>query len=151
MVDGRVVLVALVVAIGCSGMACGTAYQPQASARVSVVIHHGVALYVKNGQEIPIGPLGGALEPLVASSAPAAARARRAYHQLAFGVPLYVGGLAALVVGLASSRSPLGWTAIGVGAASAGTGLGLIGAGFTNAVDAVNIYNDSVSAPGAAP
>jgi hypothetical protein len=30
-----------------------------------------------------------------------------------------------------------------VGAASGGTGLGLMGAGVTNAVDAVNIHNDA--------
>lgn len=144
-------LVALAAAIAGLGGACGTAYQPRPSARVGFIIHHGVALYVKNGQEVPIGPLGGALEPLVESSPQAAFRAHRACHQLAFGVPLYLAGVAALVVGLASSRPPVRWSLIGAGAASGGTGLGLIGAGFTNIVDAVNIYNDSMSPPATSP
>jgi hypothetical protein len=135
------------VVVACAGAACGTAYQPRPSARIGVIIHHGVALYVKNGQEVPIGALGGALEPLVASSPAAAARAHRAFNQLAVGVPLYVLGAAAVIVGLSSSTFPLRWTAIGAGTASLGTGLSLIGAGFTNAVDAVNIYNDSVAGP----
>jgi hypothetical protein len=41
---------------------------------------------------------------------------------------------------------------LGVGAATAGTGLGFMGAGFTHAVDAVNLHNDAVSSvPRAAP
>ena len=144
-------LVALATAVAGLGGACGTAYQPRPSARVGFIIHHGVALYVKNGQEVPIGPLGGALEPLVESSPPAAFRARRAHRQLAFGVPLYLAGVVALVVGLASSRPPVRWSLLGAGAASGGTGLILMGAGFTNIIDAVNVYNDSVSPPGTSP
>jgi hypothetical protein len=136
-------------ALGGSGAACSTAYQPKTSARIGVVIRHGAAMYVKNGQETPVGPLGGALEPLVAGSPPAAARAHRARTQLSVGVPLYAGGVAALFVGLALSWFPVVW--IVVGAASASTGLGFIGAGFTNAIDAVNIHNDSITAPAAAP
>lgn len=137
--------------VGCWGASCGTTYQPKPNPRIGIVIHHGAAFYVKNGQEVVIGPLGGALEPLVASSPPALARAHRGYLQLAFGVPLYLGGAASVLVGLVTSRAPLKWTLIGAGAASAGTGLGLIGSGFLNAVDAVNIYNDSASLPGPGP
>jgi hypothetical protein len=144
-------LVALATAVASLGGACGSAYQPRPSARVGFVIHHGVALYVKNGQEVPIGPLGGVLEPLVESSPPAASRAHRAHRQLGFGVPLYLAGVAALVIGLASSRPPVRWSLIGAGAASGVTGLGLIGAGFTNVVDAVNIYNDSILPSGTSP
>ena len=74
-------------------------------------------------------------------------RARRAHKQLTFGVPLYVGGAATLIVGLALSWNPAGWIVLAVGATSGGTGLGLLGAGVTNSVDAVNIHNDAVSAP----
>lgn len=141
----------LVLAVGGGGASCGTAYQPRPSPRIGIVIHHGAAFYVKNGQEVVIGPLGGALEPLVATSPPALARAHRGYLQLAFGVPLYLGGAASVFVGLVTSRVPLKWTLVGAGAASAGTGLGLIGSGFLNAVDAVNIYNDSASPTGPGP
>ena len=144
-------LVALAAAAASLGGACGSAYQPRPSARVGFVIHYGVALYVKNGQEVPIGPLGGAIEPLVESSPPAAFRAHRAHRQLAFGVPLYVAGVVAVVIGLASSRPPVHWSLIGAGAASGVSGLGLIGAGLTNIVDALNIYNDSVSPSGTPP
>ena len=105
-------------------------------------------MYVKNGQEFPVGPLGGALEPLVVSVPPAAALAHRARNQLIAGVPLYVGGVAAVLIGLALSGGSAPWIVRGAGAASAGTGLILIGAGFTNAVDAVNVYNDRVSTAG---
>jgi hypothetical protein len=127
--------------------ACSTTYQPRPSGRVGFVIHRGTAMYVKNGQEFAVGPLGGALEPLVASSPTAAALAHRARNQLTAGVPLYVGGVAAVVIGLVLSGGSAPWIARGAGAASAGTGLVLIGAGFTNAVDAVNVYNDWVSTP----
>jgi hypothetical protein len=66
------------------------------------------------------------------------------------GVPLYLLSAAAVIVGVASSRAPVRWTLIGAGAAGAGTGLGLMGAGFTNIVDAVNIYNDAPT-PRASP
>ena len=106
-------------------------------------------MYVEDGRQVPIGPLGGALQPLVASSSLAAASAARAHTELAVGVPLYVGGVATLVVGVALSWSPVGWVVLGLGAASGGTGLGLMGAGVTNAIDAVNIHNDAVSASAA--
>ena len=140
----------LALAVGYCSTACGTAYQPRPSSRIAIVIHHGAAFYVKNGQEVVVGPFGGALEPLVASSPPALARAHRAYLKLSFGVPLYVSGAASVLVGLVTSRVPLKLTLIAAGAASAGTGLGLIGSGFLNAVDAVNIYNDSVAASSSA-
>jgi hypothetical protein len=137
---------ALAAALSWAAPGCGTAYQPTPSARVGFVIHRGAMFYVKDGREVAIGPFNGALEPLVASSPPAASRARTAHRQLTFGVPLYVGGLAAVAVGLALSWTPVGWIVIGAGAASGGTGLGLIGAGVTNTVDAVNIHNDAAAA-----
>jgi hypothetical protein len=40
---------------------------------------------------------------------------------------------------------------LGAGAASGVTGLGLMGAGFTNTIDAINIHNDAVSVPASLP
>jgi hypothetical protein len=112
---------------------------------VGIIIHHGAALYVKNGQEVPIGPFGGALEPLVADVPLAATKAHRSHNELAVGVPLYLGGVAALVLRIFVLRGWEGSAALAAGATSTVTGLSLIGAGFTNAVDAVNIHNDCVS------
>jgi hypothetical protein len=140
-----------VIVVGFFSAACGTSYQPRPSSHLGFVIHHGTALYVKDGQEYVVGPLGGPLEPLVASSPAAARLAHRARHQLAAGVPLYVGGLAAVLIGLAMSGGSTPWIVRGAGAAAGVTGLCLIGAGFTNAVDAINVYNDQVSTPPAPP
>jgi hypothetical protein len=112
---------------------------------LTVVIHHGAAMYVTNGHETPIGPLGGSLESLVAAEPAAAAQAHTARTELAVGVPCYLGGIAGVVVGIAVLSGPVGWVVLGVGAATAGTGLGFMGAGLTHAVDAVNLHNDAVS------
>ncbi|HEY2729177.1 MAG TPA: hypothetical protein VGK52_04495 [Polyangia bacterium] len=138
---GPVVIGAAVVALLAG--ACGTAYQPSASPRIGIVIRHGVPWYVKEGVEAPIGPLGGDLAALVAGEPDAVRYARRARHQLVVGVPAYVCGLAAVVVGAAIAK-PAGWFSAGAGVATAGVGLGLMGAGATNAVDALNVYNDHV-------
>jgi hypothetical protein len=105
---------------------------------------------VKNGREAPLGPLGGDLELLVAETPVAATAAHRARNQLAVGVPAYVGGVAAVVTGLLLA-GPAGWIVLGCGAAAAGTGLSLMGAGVTNAVDAVNLHNDAVDTSYARP
>jgi hypothetical protein len=137
--------------LACVAPACGTAYQPLPSARVGLVVRHGGAWYLKNGQEVPVSAFGGTLLPLVADVPAATVPASRAHKQLMVGVPLYVGGAASVVVGLALGLTPLGWIVLGAGAASGVTGLGLMGAGFTNTVDAVNIHNDAVSKPAPLP
>jgi hypothetical protein len=118
---------------------------------VGLVIHHGGAWYVKDGKEVPVAALGGTLEPLVADVPAATAPASRAHKQFLFGVPLYVGGVATVVVGLALGWTPVGWIVLGAGAASGGTGLGLMGAGVTNTVDAINVHNDAVSGLATSP
>ncbi len=123
--------------------ACGTVYRPSPSPRIGLVVVHGGVSYLKDGRETPVGPLGGDLEPLVAGDAEAVRLARRARRELAFGVPGYVGGLAAVVVGLALGK-PVGWAVAGAGLVMAGTGIGLMGAGAVNAIDAVNVYNNGV-------
>ena len=140
----------LAIGLLCAAPACGTAYQPAPTARIGLVIHHGGMFYTKDGREVPLGIFGGSLEPLVASSPPAASRAHSAHKQFMFGVPFYIGGLATVAVGLALSWTPVGWIVISAGAASGGTGLGLMGAAVTNTVDAVNIHNDAVTSTEAA-
>jgi hypothetical protein len=134
---------ALVLALAWCAASCSTTYQPRPSARVGAVIHHGVAMYVKNGHEVPIGPFSSELESLMTDTPAAAAVAHTAHRQLLAGIPLYLVGLGGVVVGIALFSGPVGWVLIGVGSASTGSGLGLMGCGFTNAVDAVNIHNDA--------
>ncbi|MDB4983626.1 MAG: hypothetical protein JWM82_4378 [Myxococcales bacterium] len=143
MTRGRAVAFVALVATSSFG-GCGTAYQPLPSARVGLVIHHGGAWYVKDGREVPVSAFGGTLLPLVADVPAATARASRAHHQFMVGAPLYVGGVASVVVGLALGLTPVGWIVLGAGAATGGTGLGLMGAGVSNTVDAINLHNDAV-------
>jgi hypothetical protein len=135
----RVPAAFVIVAAGLGG--CGTAYLPRAGPRIELVIHHGGAFYQKNGVETPVGPLGGDLVGLVGGQDEAVRYARRSRNELAAGVPLYVTGIAAVVIGLAVAK-PAGWFIAGAGAASTATGITLIGAGAVNAVDAVHVYND---------
>jgi hypothetical protein len=128
--------------------ACSTTVQPRSSARIGLVIHHGAAFYIKDGQETAVGPLGGDLGGLVVGAPDAVRLARRARDELAVGVPAYLVGIAAAVTGLAV-RKPVGWGVFGGGVAVGVTGVVLMGAGFTNAVDAVNAYNDNAGAPDA--
>jgi hypothetical protein len=137
----------MLAALASSGAGCGTSYRPQASARLAVVIHHGAAMYVKDGRETPVGPLGGRLQDLVAESPDAAAHAHAAHTELAIGIPCYLTGVAGVVVGVAVLSGPIGWVVIGVGAATGGTGLGLMGAGLTHVVDAINVHNDAIAHP----
>ncbi len=131
--------------------ACGTTYQPTRSGRIGVVIRHGAPSYVKDGHPVRIGPFGSHLEELVADVPAAAAHARTAHTELMVGVPAYLTGLGGVVLGIVLLSGPIGWAVIGIGGAAAGTGLGLMGAGVTHTLDAVNIHNDHSDAPGPAP
>lgn len=122
---------------------CATNYNPTGP-RISLVIQNGGGYYAKGNTRTPIGPLGGDLQDVVSGSDEAVRYARRARTQLAVGVPMYVVGIASVVVGLAISK-PTGWVVGGVGVACAGTGMALMGAGFVNAIDAVNVYNAQFS------
>ncbi len=123
-------------------VACSTTYQPMRPGRIGVVIHHGAPAYVKDGRQLSIGPFSGHLEELVADVPAAAAHAGKAHTELMVGVPAYLGGLGGVVLGIVLLSGPIGWVVIGVGAAATGTGLWLMGAGVTHAVDAMNIHDD---------
>ena len=136
---------------GGAGFACSTTYQPRSDGRVGLVIHHAAAMYVESGRERSVGPFSGALPELVAGNPVAAQHARTAHAQLAAGTSAYLTGAAAVAVGILALSGPPGWIVIGAGATVLGTGLGLLGAGLTHAIDAVNVYNDSVAVPGPGP
>lgn len=120
-------------------LGCATTYRP-AGPRIALVVENGGGYYAKGDARTPIGPLGGDLQDIVRGSDEAVRYARRSRTLLAFGVPTYIVGVASVVVGLAIAK-PEGWVVGGAGIACLGTGLGLMGAGFVNAVDAVNVYN----------
>lgn len=134
-----------------AGGACSTTYQPQHSGRVGVVIHHGGAMYVKNGHEVPLGPFSGELPALVEETPAAASHAKIAHRQFKIGIPCYLGGAATVLVGVFLFSGPVGWVIIGVGASSIGTGVTFMGAALTHAVDAVAMHNDAVSGSAAPP
>ena len=142
-------LAALLVLVGAD--ACSTTYQPRQTGRVNVVIHHAAAMYAKDGRELPIGPFSGELEGLVSDTPAAAVHARRAHTQFMIGIPTYLTGAAGVIVGVVVLSGPVGWVVVGIGVSTLGTGLGFMGAGFTHAVDAVNIHNDAVCDPRAPP
>ena len=138
---GRALALGLLLAFGAG---CGTTYQPEPSPRIGLVVHGGTLSYVQNGHEVPVGPLGGDLGSLVGDNPRAAAEARTARRQLAVGVPAYLVGIGAVLLGLWLVDGNGRWVAVGAGAGVAGTGLGLMGAGFTHLLDAVNIYGDGL-------
>lgn len=111
-------------------------------------IKHASAVFVKNGNLVSIGPFTGELEGLVADVPTAAAYAHRAHTQFMIGVPAYLTGVGGVIIGVVLLSGPVGWIVIGSGVSVLGTGLGFMGAGFTNAVDAVNMHNDVVSETG---
>jgi hypothetical protein len=123
--------------------ACGTAYRPKPTPRLTLIVEHGGVAFLKNGHASPVSPLGGDLPELVAADADAVRAARRARHQLAFGVPAYVLGFAGVLVGLSLGK-PAKWPVVAGGAVLGVSGLASMGAGATNAIDAVNRYNDAV-------
>jgi hypothetical protein len=111
------------------------------------VIHHGAALYVQDGRELPVGPFSGNLPGLVATCPAALEHARIAHRDLAVGASAYLVGAAGLVIGILVLSGPAGWVVIGTGATVGGTGIGFLGAGLTHAIDAVNVFNDARPAP----
>ncbi|MBC8133785.1 MAG: hypothetical protein H7X95_12445, partial [Deltaproteobacteria bacterium] len=114
--------------------ACSTTYQPRHSGRVGLVIHHGGALFEKDGRELPVGPFGGELVGLVAETPAAAVHAQKAHNQFMIGIPAYLTGAATVIIGVAVLSGPVGWIVIGAGASTMGTGLSFMGAAFTHAV-----------------
>jgi hypothetical protein len=124
-------------------LACGTSYRPRSDGQVRLVIHHGAALYVQDGRELPVGPFSGNLPALVATCPAALEHARIAHRDLAVGASAYLAGAAGLVIGLLTLSGPAGWVVIGAGATVGGSGIGFLGAGLTHAIDAVNLFNDA--------
>lgn len=125
--------------------ACSTTYQPKHTGRVALGIHHAAAVYVKDGQAKAVGPFSGELPGLVAETPAAAVQAHRANRQFQIGIPFYLTGVGGVLVGAIVLSGPVGWLVLGGAVSVLATGLGFMGAGLTNAIDAVNIHNDAIS------
>jgi hypothetical protein len=126
---------------------CSTTHQPRDTARIGVFIRNGGAYFTKSGKLTPVGPFAGSLDELMAPASPEAARlARRGTTQLRVGIPMYIAGFAGVVLSLAVISGDARWPVAAAGALSFGTGLSLMGAGFTNLIDSVNVHNDAVEA-----
>jgi hypothetical protein len=124
---------------------CSTTHQPRPDPRIGLVIRNGGAYYVKDGQLTNVGPFGGDLERLVAVSPEAARLAHRGHIELAVGVPLYLIGFAGVFATLAMVQNDARWPLVATGGVVTFGGLTLMGAGFTNVLDAVNAHNDTVA------
>ena len=131
----------------CLAVGCGTAYQPQSSERISLVIRGVSPMYAKGKRVSPVGIFGDDLEAMVQDTPAAIPHARAGRKAIAAGAPLYVGGVSFLAAGVFLLSGPIGWTVIGIGVATGGTGFALLGHGTAEKVDAVNIHNDTVRAP----
>jgi hypothetical protein len=123
---------------------CATVHRSPASPRIQLGVDGGF-YYLKNDRRTPIGPLGGDLSSLVATDEEAIQFARRGRRELAIGIPTYLAGVAAIVIGAAVAKPP-GWAVAGGGLAAVGVGVSLMGAGAVNLIDAVHAYNDHIAA-----
>lgn len=121
---------------------CATVHRSPPSPRIQLGVDGGL-FYLKDGRKTSVGPLGGDLPSLVAGNDEAVRFARRARGELAIGVPMYLAGAALIIVGLVVDK-PTGWAVVGGGGAVAVSGVGVMGAGVVNLIDAVNAYNDAV-------
>jgi hypothetical protein len=136
-----------VAALCCLAVGCATGYQPRSSERISLVIRGVSPMYAKGSKVSPVGVFDDDLENLVGDTPAAVPHARAGRRAIAAGTPTYLVGVSALAVGVFLLSGPVGWTIIGVGAATTGTGLALLGRGTAEKFDAVNIHNDTVGEP----
>jgi hypothetical protein len=134
-------------AVCCVAIGCATGYQPRSSERISLVIRGVSPMYAKGSRVSPVGVFHDDLEALVEDTPAAVPHARAGRRAMAAGTPTYLAGVGVLAVGIFVLSGPVGWTIIGMGAATTGTGLALLGKGTAQKVDAMNIHNDQVGAP----
>lgn len=138
--------------------ACNSTYIPQTRGRVALIMQNGGPAYVRDGQIIRHGFLGGGLLRAVRGN-PAAERAAREYHERQKdGLLLGLGGLLCSVIAAGKMAADLdaqqqdgesndevptaAWIALGCLVASMG-GVGYIVTAEPYRYDAINIFNDT--------
>ena len=157
---GLVVVLAMCVAAGCS-----SSYEPARSPRIETVIAGGQPTFVKDGVHFGSPVWGTGLVDTVASNPQAQHHARVGRDLIAGGFALSLAGLVSEVGGLAvlihdqnqqptQNDAQASGLAVGLivgGLAAAFAGSVLIMSGQPHVYDAVNIYNDGLVRPAAAP
>jgi hypothetical protein len=135
--------------------ACGASYRPRPGPRIVQVDRD----FQRDGRTFRIGPMGGGAEELVAGNTRAIEYARRKQSLALRGWLVYGLGLATIIAGPIAAtaatsdkvRTPLVFSALGVGAGLATLGITWEIQGNAALLDAVNVYNDDVDASRAAP
>jgi hypothetical protein len=145
-------------------LGCSSSYVPAASPRVALVMEGGSWAYIRDGKKYPGGLFGGDLDKAVAGNPQAEKYAHQYKAGVVTGFVLSLVGLAGALGGLtvydtqAAANEPSGQRVPLTGLIIAGAGLivDLIGAGielsaFPHLSDAVNAYNDGLTAPDVPP
>jgi hypothetical protein len=144
-------------------LGCSSSYMPAASPRVALVMDSGTWAYVRDGKKYPGGLFGGDLDKAVAGNPEAEKYARQYKAGTLTGFVMTFMGLAGLIGGLTVYDTQAESEAYGqrippTGLIIAGAGLlvELIGAGVEvsavpHLTDAINAYNDGLTAPAPPP
>jgi hypothetical protein len=154
--SGLVVLLALLCVTGCS-----TSYEPARSPRIQTVVRGGQPTFVKDGVHFGSQVWGTGLVDAVQGNPQAEHHARVGRNLIAGGFVVSLVGLGSEIGGLAvlvndrnqqQDASPLAVGLLVGGLAAAIAGSVIISAGQPHLYDAINIYNDGISAaPALAP
>jgi len=155
-IDGPLRLCAIAAVAATAG--CSTTYSPQRSGRVAMIMPDGSPAFVRDGRTYPAGVLGGGLADAVACDPEAVEHAHAYTRDMAIGLISTIAGTAAVGGDAAYGTARAGaWPQpVDLGILGAGVVAIIIGDIFLanappNLYDAINIYNDHVSAPAGAP
>jgi len=155
---------ALLFAIAFTSSACSSTYVPRPSPRISVVLKHGSPMLVKAGREYQLGSFGAGLLDAVEGNPAAEEQAEMFRSRNITGFLMTLGSTPVLASGAALGVSSMfsnpqssdGLAIAGGFLMSAGLGLAIAGLVLGVSAprhfwDAINIYNDGVLPPPAAP
>jgi hypothetical protein len=112
-------------------------------------------IYHRDGKDFDAGMFGGTAESLVNGNVRALEHARRYKHLNHVGLPIYLVGLATMLVlpfvltpaVPEGARAATAWSAIGLGLGLSMAGGAIMIKGNAALIDAVNVYNDDVADP----
>jgi hypothetical protein len=145
------------------GLGCSSAYVPQRSPRVAVVMSGGIPSYVRDGKTYAGGLAGGDLEEAVRGNPEAEEHARDYRASTITGLVTTLVGTVAVGTGAGllaadnAAREPekgrqvAGAATLGVGLVGYIAGLVLIASAQPHLWDAINIYNDGLAPRPPAP
>jgi hypothetical protein len=135
---------------------CSSSYRPADSPRISTALSGGSPTFFRDGKEYPAGLFLGGVEDAVQGNRRAEDEARTAHHLMVGGFVLGLVGDGTAIAGVALDAShPTHNTELGLGLVLGGlagaiAGFILMANASPHMYDAINIYNDSIGADGAA-